>query len=188
MANSEVHSPGWISVNVGKEHEYTAKKIRAERDERYGNIYLEKQSDERWVGDLGEIAFKSWLKNRGVIDFKWITNDAAGEPDFIITPNIRVGVKTVKRKVPPRSGYTAQITAKHASEPTDYFFFMTYEISQKKMWLLGAITHELFMSEARYYSAGEWVHPNYQIRHGHEIFNIEIEKLIPPDRWLSEIL
>jgi len=64
---------------------------------------------------------------------------------------------------------------------------MTYEIAQRRMWLLGGINREQFLEEARYYGAGEWVHSNYQIRQGHEIYNIEIAKLVSPLSWINSV-
>lgn len=169
---------------IAPEHEERAKAMRVERDRRYGNIYPEAATDERWVGDLGEMVFKSWFKHEGFEGLKWVLNDAAGQPDFITALGVRIGVKTVKRQVPPREDYTAQITACHAGEPIDQFFFMTYEIPKHCMWLLGGIDRGSFLQGARYYGAGEWVHPNYQIREGHEIYNIEIAKLVTPKEWM----
>jgi hypothetical protein len=180
-------SNGWIFVEIPPKFELQARELRAERDLQYGNIFTEQSTDERWVGDLGEIAFKSWLKHSGVVDFEWIKNDAAGKPDFTIA-TVRIGIKTVKRSVAPKVGYTAQITAQHTEEPTDHYFFMTYEIAKKRMWLLGGIDKEKFLNLAKYYSAGEWVHPNYQVRPGHEIYNIEMEKLVRPDSWLKSVI
>ncbi|RPD94007.1 hypothetical protein BBB56_21875 [Candidatus Pantoea deserta] len=187
MTNSQIHTQGWISVLIAPKYEEQARQIRAKRDRQYGNIYTEAATDERWVGDLGEMVFKSWLKHEGVHEFTWVSDDAAGEPDFITASNIRIGVKTVKRKVAPREDYTAQITARHANEPIDHFFFMTYEIAKRRMWLLGGINRECFLQEARYYGAGERVHANYQIRQGHEIYNIAISKLVPPKTWINTV-
>lgn len=156
-----------------------------ERDGQYGNIYIEQRTDERWVGDLGEMVFDSWLKHEGVEGYEWILDEAAGKPDFVTGSGVRIGVKTVKRQVAPLPTYTAQVTARHAAEPVDHFFFMTYEIAKRRMWLLGGIERERFLDEARYFAAGEWVHEHYQIRAGHEIHNIDIAKLIAPDDWLS---
>lgn len=172
---------------IAPEFEEQAKQMRATRDRQYGNIYTEAATDKRWVGDLGEKVFKSWFKHEGIQGFKWVLDDAAGAPDFVTALNIRIGVKTVKRKVPPREVYTAQITARHAQEPIEHYFFMTYEIDQRRMWLLGGIDRERFLKEARYYGAGEFVHRDYQIRRGHEIYNIEIGKLIPPREWVLQV-
>lgn len=187
MTNFAVHPQGWVSLLLTPEEEAEAKKIRVDRDRQYGNIYDEADTDERWVGDLGEIAFNSWLSHKGIQNFNWILNNAAGQPDFVTAKGVRIGVKTVKRKVPPRADYTAQITARHAHEPIDQFFFMSYEIAQRRMWLLGGIDRERFLKEARYYGEGEWVHDNYQIRRGHEIYNIEISKLARPNDWIGQI-
>jgi len=187
MGNSQVHPQGWISLFIAPEYEERAKQIRAQRDRQYGNIYAEAATDERWVGDLGEMVFNSWLRYMGVKDFEWVQDDAANKPDFVTALNIRIGVKTVKRKVPPREDYTAQITARHVKEPIDHYFFMTYELAQRRMWLLGGIDQAVFLKKSRYYGAGEYVHANYQVRQGHEIYNIGIEELIHPGVWLKQV-
>lgn len=184
---SEKTVEGWIRVSISASHEEWAKRNRAERDRLYGNIYRETASDERWVGDLGERAFDSWLKHHKVEGYRWILDGAAGAPDFQLPSGERIGVKTVKRRVPPRKGYTAQITARHAEEPIDHFFFMTYEIFSSRMWLLGGIDRKAFLDNADYYPAGSQVHENYTVREGHEIYNIDISRLSPPEEWLSRL-
>ncbi|WP_134678033.1 hypothetical protein [Ectopseudomonas khazarica] len=185
MSNSQLHPQGWISVGIDPQQENRAKQLRARRDLQYKNIFIEADSDLRWVGDLGEWVFKSWISHAGIPGFEWILDNAAGQPDFISPLNVRIGVKTVKRKKPPREGYTAQITARHAEEPIDHFFFMTYDFNQRRMWLLGGIDRDSFMEGARFYGSGEWVHDNYQVREKHGIFNIDVAKLIQPEPWLS---
>jgi hypothetical protein len=185
--NSEVHKTGWISVGVSEANQNKAKAIRAERDRKYGNIFTEMRTDERWVGDLGEMVFDNWFKHNGVEGYQWILEGTAGAPDFVTALNIRIGVKTVKRAVPPRADYTAQITAQHAHEPIEQFFFMSYEIDKKKMWLLGGLDKETFLKEATNYKAGDQVHAKYTIREGHEIYNIEIAKLVQPNDWIKNL-
>jgi hypothetical protein len=172
-----------LSFPVTEQMEARAAHIRRERDKKYGNIYEEALNDKRWVGDLGEICFNNWLKQNGVIDFKWHLDNAAGNADFTILGK-NIDVKTVKRKGPPLPGYTAQITAQHRDSPVDELFFLSYEFEIKKMWFLGGITKLEFLNKATYYKAGEQVHSNYTIRQGHEIYNADINILIPPDKWL----
>lgn len=176
----------WICVSVSGDQEALARRIRAERDRHYQNVFREERGDERWVGDLGEIVFDAWSGGASA-GFTWIRDDAAGRADFISPSGVTIGVKTVKRKVPPRPDYTAQITARHAEEPVDQFFFMSYEIALKKMWLLGGIDRVRFLREARFYGAGEMVHANYEIRPGHEIYNIAIGNLLAPGQWLGNV-
>jgi hypothetical protein len=182
------HYPeGWISVDISEANERWAKAKRAERDRQYGNIYREAATDERWVGDLGELVFDKWLKHHQVEGYDWILEGAAGAPDFRLASGIRIGVKTVKRKGPPLEGYTAQITARHTKEPIEHFFFMSYEIAKRRMWLLGGIHKQGFLEGAVYVPAGSQVHANYTIREGHEIYNIDIGKLLPPREWLGSL-
>jgi hypothetical protein len=189
MSNSAISNSAFIKFEISSDMEKNARKIRTMRDQKYGNIYEEHESDERWVGDLGEICINNWIKSFGFVlrkDYDWVLENASGNPDFIIG-TVSLDVKTVKRKVPPRSNYTAQITARHSREVCDYYFFCSYEIVRKIMWLLGGISKQDFLNQAIYYKAGAWVHENYQIREGHEIFNIEIAKLLSCQSFAKEI-
>jgi len=177
---------GWIGVELTDAVIEKAKAIRAKRDAQYGNIYTEKDTDERWLGDAGEILFSIWLKHHKVSPVKWILEEAAGKPDFIVLNSI-VDVKTVKRNFEMRPHYTAQVTASHANKEVHHFFFCVYERPTGLFWLLGGITKANFLQKAGYYGQGEYVHANYQIREGHEIYNIEVAHLTPPEEWLASL-
>ncbi|WP_206602940.1 hypothetical protein [Leptolyngbya ohadii] len=171
---------------VSEETITQAKSIRDGRDKQYRNIFREYTTDDRWVGEVGEICFKDWLAQSSSLPFEWITENAAGKADFVANGKA-IGVKTVKRKVPMKPDYTAQITARHAEESVDYFFFCCYEFPRQQLWLLGGLDKDSFLKKARYYSEGESVHPNYQIRPGHEIYNIQVDHLTRPLKWLDQL-
>lgn len=177
----------FVTIDVTDEIEEQARAIRADRDKLYGNIYIEAPSDLRWVGEIGEIVFNQWASEASSATLEWITDKAAGKPDFVIGGRA-IDVKTVKRKVAPRLNYTAQITARHAAEPVDDYFFTSYEFQRRRLWLLGGLDKETFLEGAKYYGPGDQVHANYTVRPGHEIYNIEIEKLVPPNRWLESLI
>jgi len=176
----------WIPFDIPSSWEQQAKETRQQRDKLYGNIYLEESSDIRWVGDLGEICFKKWIQQNSITKFEWHLEKSTNAPDFTIN-GLRIDIKTVKRQGPPKRSYTAQITAQHKTHPIDELFFMSYEFQQKRMWLLGGIKMSEFINKARYYKEGEYVHPNYQIRKGHEIYNAEISLLESPAIWIKRI-
>jgi hypothetical protein len=176
----------FVAVDVTPDVIAQAKKIRMERDQHYGNIYREEATDLRWVGEIGEICFNSWVRQHTGLSVEWILDHTAGKPDFRIG-EARVGIKTVKRQVAVKPEYTAQITARHAGEPVAHFFFACYEVPRNRLWLLGGITKEDFLANARYYREGEQVHPHYTVRAGHEIYNIELARLTPPDVWLQSL-
>lgn len=181
----------WIGVEVHEATLTRSRALRALRDERYGNIFDEAASDMRWVGEVGEIAMSNWLTERHASGagwaYYWATSKVCGEPDFWIGAS-STDVKTVKRASAMKPEYTAQVTARHAHEDVDYFFFATYIVAERKLLLLGGIGRMQFLSSARYYGAEQWVHPYYQIRPGHEIYNIEVAKLVPPLIWLEEVV
>ncbi len=176
----------WISFDIPLDWEKEAQRIREKRDRLYGNIYVEEDTDMRWVGDLGEICFYHWIKQQKINNFEWHINNAVGKPDFTIQ-QMRLDIKTVKRKVPPLSHYTAQITAQHKDHPIDELFFTSYEFQVRKLWFLGGISIQAFIDQARYYQAGEQVHSHYTIRPGHEIYNAEISILTPPLTWIEKL-
>jgi hypothetical protein len=45
MTNNQLHPQGWISLLITPEHEECAKRMRANRDRQYGNIYTEAATD-----------------------------------------------------------------------------------------------------------------------------------------------
>jgi len=174
----------WIYVKIPQKVIRKAKAIRSERDSKYGNVYAEADTDRKWVGEVGEIVFNRWLY-REDIDHEWILDEVKGNADFMIG-EIPIGVKTVKRKVPMLQSYSAQISARHAEEPVDHFFFCCYEIQTDKLVLLGGIEKGVFLEKATYYKDGDWVHSHYQVR-GHEIYNIDVAHLVSPSEWLDTI-
>jgi hypothetical protein len=121
------------------------------------------------------------------VPYDWLSgDDAAGLHDFTVA-GWRMGVKTVKRSVPVRADYTAQITERHADEPSDGYFFLTYHVPSMRMWLLGAIGRMRFLEEARHYGPGELVHANYRVRGDHAIRNIGLRRLTAPVPWLGMV-
>jgi hypothetical protein len=188
MTKSTLHATGWISLPVEPRYERIAQQIRQERDRRYANIFEEHSTDLRWVGDLGEMVFKSWLKVNYVEGFQWVLEDVSNQPDFVLSCGHRIGVKTVKRKGAPKPHYEAGMTSRHMNEPVDSFFFLSYDFAARQMWLIGGISSQAFTEQSRHFGAGDYVHPNYCIRQGHEINNIEMAKLEAPCDWLLGVL
>lgn len=185
--SAELTREGWLVFPVSMSIEQEARAIRARRDRDYGNVYEVAETDLRWVGDLGELMFYRWLRDAEGVSGRWIRTRPAGKPDFVIHGQ-RVGLKTVERKGPFRSSYTAQITARHAAEEVEHFFFASYQAPARRLWLLGGIARVDFLEKAVYYGAGERVHDSYFVRAGHEIYNIEARDLKPPQEWLEQLV
>src|SRR5687767_5874125 len=75
---------GWLVLTIPTAVEAEAQRIRAERDELYPNIFREEDTDMRWVGEVGEIGMYTWLHHNAPGRFEWITEKAAGRPDFLV--------------------------------------------------------------------------------------------------------
>lgn len=175
----------FIKYGVTKNDVACAKEIRAARDAIFGNIYEERETDARWVGDLGELVTDRWL-NENAAPHDWFRERPINRPDFMICGR-SIGVKTVKRKVSPRPTYTCQITGKHAQEPVEWFLFLSYETPRGIMWILGAQKRDAFIASARFHGPGAKVHENYTVRPGHSIYNGEISGLTTPGEWLHSL-
>lgn len=186
MIEARVGELSLLQTPVDNQMIAEAQRMREARDRLYGNIFHERATDQRWVGDLGEIVFDRWLTNSRV-PHDWANDDRAapGNWDFAIGATT-IGVKTVKRKVPIRADYTAQITARHANE-AEHVFFLCYQEPARIIWLLGGATMQHYLDHATYYGAGAKVHANYTVRAGHEIYNGPIRCLTSPATWLRAV-
>lgn len=179
-------SKGWPMLCAPESWETVAQRIRKENDARYSQLFPREDGDMPWVGEIGEFGFYFWLKKH-CIPFEWITKDTLGKPDFIVNGKT-VDLKTVKRKRPVLIDYTCQVAAKQAQATRhDWFFFASYEYPKRILSLLGAMRRDELLLKADYYGPGDWVHPNYQIRDGHAIYNVSISQLVPPHEWLRMV-
>lgn len=177
----------FVVREVSKSQIEEAKKIRSHRDSLYPNLYSENDTDIRWVGDLGEIVINELLSMCSEDGTIWHRDDVAGKPDFTFF-DIDIDVKTVKRSVPIKPEYGAQISAKHKKTKMDYIVFCCYLTKENRMTVLGVIQKERFMSIARFYGPGDVVHESYSIRKGHEIYSVPIYELIPFRDFVRDIL
>lgn len=195
MAHLWKKESGWIVCTVQENEISQAKKIREERDLIYPNLFEPEESDWRWVGDLGEVIFAKFMDKIGV-EYEWIQKEVAGKPDFLLIKskyynlnNTSVDIKTVKRRVPYRPDYQAQVHAKHRTEKVDQFFFLSYEYPKNKMWFIGGLEKELYFEKARYYPTGSKVHKYYSTRqNNHNIYNIDAQYLKRTKDWICSMI
>ena len=106
---------GWLEFFVNDNMISAAKEINRKGDETYKtNLYSELPTDTRWVGFLGELVFDLMCYELDIPRI-WHKELGAGKTDFSIL-NYSIGVKTVKRSVPMKLFYEAQISKKHAND------------------------------------------------------------------------
>ena len=153
-----------------------------DRNGRFRNVYAGSPTDAPWVGDLGEILFDRWLREDGRLSVEWNTTNVVGSADFNVNGQ-RVGLKTVKRAGQPKLSYTSCISARHIDEPADAFAFASYELAERRLWILGVIHRDDFARLAERFGPGEMVHAWYRVPDGHSILNISNSELGDPLAW-----
>ena len=174
-----------VTFNVTDEQIQQAINIRNERDSKYGNIFTEESTDMRYVGEIGEIIVNQALNMVSKENTIWHTEDVIKQPDFTFCGRT-LDVKTVKRQVPIKPWYKAQITARHSETEMDDLLFTCYEVPKKQLHILGVMEKSEFLRLATYYGEGDFVHDDYQIRKGHEIYAIMISKMTPIREYLRD--
>jgi hypothetical protein len=180
----------WRTIPVSDAAIERAKKLREWRDERYGNVFSVRKTDERWVGEVGEIVLDAWLRARwragtGQAHY-WSQQVARGVPDYWVGVT-SLDLKTIKRQDPPKPHYTQQVTARHAHEDVDYFAFATYVVSEQRLYLHGAIERLQFLANAKYIGGGQAVHEHFQVRDDHNIYNVGYKHLMPLTDWATQV-
>lgn len=161
-----------------------AQALRVERDRQYGGTRYQLTA-ERWIGDLGELALGVWFKRHRIPDVVWVAEDPAGKPDFFVR-DWRVGVKSVGRRGAFRPTYTVCVNLQYLSEPSDDFFFCSWDASRQIMQLLGACERERFAAEATRYAAGDQVHAHFRVHAA--MANLPATRLYRPRAWLAGVL
>ena len=161
-----------------------AKQIRAERDRRYANYFEPHETDDRWVGDLGELVARWWLARSRPVDLEALDRgDVHGLPDLVLE-GVAIGVKTAVRTVDPRPHYFAPVNAPHIDEPVAEFLFLSYNVRTCVMWILGGMARARFRELARFYPAGSVVPPAFRVSAPGVWSGVPISALTPPDSWL----
>lgn len=198
---TERQRAGWLLYEVPEAWVEEARRWRASRDVEFNDndVYARAETDERWVGELGEMVFDWWLRSEGVTDFRWIREEPAGKPDFRIR-SARVSVKTVKRRGGFYRGYCGQVSAKHVHEPVDAYFFLSYQWCRRnrvreweecrRIWLVGGCSREKYRRHAHRTDgpAVDPCNPEYRVRIGHSIYNADERHFAPPREWLRHVL
>lgn len=179
----------FLEIRVTSSQIEQAKDIRKKRDALYGNHFLEKGTDLRWIGDLAEIVFDEYLDKEGY-DYHW-HNDlkASNKPDFTIN-GITMDLKCLKRAMPMTEKhlhYTFGVTANQLKMNVDVYGFVNFVESQGLMQFIGCITKTRFLKESSDVKSGQQVHHAYQIRKNHQLLNIEASKLTSFSESLAKI-
>lgn len=137
---------GWCAAAVTPKHIKRAKRLWSKQtDEAKGSMYGRSPSA-RWMGELGELAFASWIEDQGIEhehDGGWNTN-----PDFTIG-DCALSLKSLHINVPMRHNYFVTVNEEFLDDPVDLFAFTAYEVKAKRVLVLGVIGRAEFKELAK---------------------------------------
>ena len=180
-----------------------AKMVRQQRMREFdssSNYIIDKPTDKRWVGDLGEFGFARWLSDHNV-DYQWITEGVGHAPDYIINGCIRLDLKTCPRPTPVKQDWYCVEIGAHNLVPEkakDWYFFASFQIAEKRLWLLGGMRHQNVLDTARFYPCGSVLTEGSQyggvkrmpVRAKLGTYALLVRELVPPNecirQWLEE--
>lgn len=180
---------GWLAGEPSKATIGRAMHRMAARDSEARSLGVRShfESDLRWVGDLGEVAFDRWLRESlGIEPLHSWNGGVDGKPDFEVAGH-RVGLKTRYSNVTTRADFYAVVPAQHLDrEQEDEWFFANYETRAGRLVLLGGIDKVRFREEARFVDTGEPIGPTILAKN--PVWQLPVDKLEPPVRWFCHVL
>jgi hypothetical protein len=128
------------------------KEKRKEKDVRMGeNIFDSKGS---WVGDLAEDGFEVLLKQENIKYAHWTNPFEKDRRDFTVG-EYEIDVKCLRTNYYPRVDYNVSVAKRQTNNSVvnTYVFSFFYE-PMKKLLLVGSMSKEDFLKNAREYTKG----------------------------------
>jgi hypothetical protein len=175
---------GWVVKRPREETIARAKALRAERDAQgVPSIFLE-QNDHRWVGDLAELGFQSWLMEN---DLEHIRHGGVDQlPDFVVG-GFGVGLKCRTSTYSMRPDYIVNVPTAHLHRSAEtLLFFAAYEVVPNRLVLLGVIGRPRFDAESFDSSKGAALHRGRPAAAA-PCRNVHVHALAPPDQFLRRL-
>lgn len=156
-----------------------AVKRRSSKDKYVGKNKFE--SGQRWMGYLGEVAYRRFLDSFGHIDYIY-HNIANGKDshDFTVDgkngKELRVDVKTTVRRRPPKDNDKAVVPEEQIDNPYNYLVFISYDPIEKVAYILGGMNKHNFKMTAEYMQEGQ-IDPVNNFKAIHSMYRTEVKKL-----------
>lgn len=137
-------------------------------------------SPHRWIGQIGEAAFKKYMEvTKRAVEDK--TKIGASWVDFEYPKrNWKIDVKTVGTKLRPTLDYACDVDEDQEKEnkEANVYVFCRYVFDEKRVYLLGFIQRERFHEEAIFRKAGEAITPSFTpVKNFYEIPIYKLEKM-----------
>ena len=149
----------WYIVEFTEEEVAEAKRIRTEKDKNNWGDHF--SSDTRWIGYLGEIAFKCWLEEMGMTFHHWDYIDRKDIRDFTVS-SLEIDVKTVGTNYFPRESYGCTVAvAQLDNEVVNAYVFCRFILEERRAIVMGWIPKDEFIKLSKGHKKGERVNEHF---------------------------
>ena len=172
---------------------------RRERDRECNLARSEESFEDRWKGDLGELAVKEWFEERG-IEHWHITTNREKNPDFIVlgsgpavgghVAGYSVDVKTQGLEGPIKDHFDLRLLEDQFPDGRpkwDYYLWVFYSKDENVSTIVGGLSGAAFLEKAKPYGTGDKREPyDWPVHSPRRI--LRVSDVLPPQELLDEIL
>lgn len=132
--------------------------------------------------EIGKAAVNGWLKRLRHPDFRWLTK--SNRIDFLIN-GLGVAVRVIPCFVPVESWYEIVVPAQaiQRTRAQDYYLFLSYQESERRVTVLGAMSHHRLLHEAKQIFSATEDQEDQQTPTG---YRVTVSELSPPSLFLFE--
>lgn len=171
-----------VALSVSPRMIAEARQITRGRIRRHGTH--RQMTPDTWVGALGEIIFSLFLDHVGALAAWYRDQDL--DFDFEIG-NLQVDVKTQNRTTAMRPDYACNVAAHQVSNKPGDYFFMSFNQTDKMMYLCGGIPRADFMKKAHVLAAGAYPRDNPLMVAQHDVYHVRQADLLTPETWVETL-
>jgi hypothetical protein len=146
LDENKLRESDWYTIQFSEEDVKKAKAIRASKDRnQWGNRF---ESETRWVGYLGEIAFRCWLNEVGFGYRHYDLRDEKDIRDFTVGL-LEIDVKTLVQKKYPQMYYNCEVNESQLdNDMVNAYVFCRYMIDSNEVIVLGWIPKKDFLKRS----------------------------------------
>jgi hypothetical protein len=192
MANP--HPSQWPIIAVTEpmiEKAHAIRDVRGgDKGEIGGKLYDEREN--RWLGDLGALAFGQWLAHEGVpLHLRtWKREHAWQAPDYEFRGN-PLRVRTMHHNGGPEPWTGMGLNERHRKKPNDYLFAFSVVDDEERPYLVtivGVMTKGDLFAKSKRIRAGETL-PGMDrpLPGGTDLYDVPIALMTPPIVWLCSV-
>jgi hypothetical protein len=114
----------------------------------------EAKQDERpgdgWIEAVCEAALGRWFTMQKISDYKWLRDNPRYAPDFFIS-GFRCDVIVLRDNEPIHDDTVIELAKARTlvSRAKEYYLFASYQPKERRVWLVGGISHARFLKWAK---------------------------------------